>query len=325
MDGQENREQQVERWYRTRRPYLFSIAYRMLGSATDAEDAIQDVFVSLQRIERDEAEEIRNEKAYLAKLIVNRCLNHLKSAGRRKEDYVGEWLPIPIVDRSEPLPEDAAERKEDISYALLVLLERLNPLERAAFVLRETMDCDYSEIAMLLDQSETNCRQLVSRAKRKLETDRKGEGSSGLPAAWASRSEHPKELELVRRFVSAFSRGQIEELASLLTEDAILLMDGGGRVHAAINPIYGRERSLALLKAMYSNSLAGARFEHVETKEAGPSIAAWREDRLIALLMFDWGPDRDSGESLRRLFTIYNPDKLKLLGLAPPAEAGAQS
>ncbi|THF74509.1 sigma-70 family RNA polymerase sigma factor [Cohnella fermenti] len=317
MEKVAGREERIEGWYRTLRPYLFSIAYRMLGSAADAEDAIQDAFVSLQRMDDNAVETIQSGQAYLAKLVVNRCLNFLKSAGRRKEDYVGEWLPLPILDRSQPSPEESAERKEEISYALLVLLEMLNPLERAAFVLRETMDCDYAEIAALMGRSEANCRQLVSRAKRKLDAGRKGDSRSELPAAAPARSGRLKEFELVRRFASAFSGGRIEELAALLTEDAILLMDGGGRVHSAINPIYGRGRALALLKAMFSNSLAGARFEFVDAKEAGPAIAAWQGDRLAAFLMFDWREREEQGEGmlLRHLFTIYNPDKLALLGL----------
>ncbi|RUS48312.1 sigma-70 family RNA polymerase sigma factor [Cohnella sp. AR92] len=333
----EGREARIVRWYGTLRAYLFSIAYRMLGSATDAEDAIQDVFVKLQRMEDVELGQIRQERAYLAKLLVNRCLNFLKSAGRRKEDYVGEWLPLPIVDRTAPSPEDAAERKEDISYALLVLLEKLNPVERAAFVLRETMDCDYAEIAALLDKSEANCRQLVSRSKRKLEAERRleaercgarGNGNQELPAP--IRANRPQELELVRRFLDAFSRGQPEELASLLMEDTVLLMDGGGRVHAAINPIYGRKRALALLKAMYSVSLAGARFEFVETREAGPAIAAWQGDRFAAILMFEWAqeaPKTGEEPQLRHLYTIYNPDKLKLLrpDVAPKASEAPDS
>lgn len=285
----------AELWYREWRSYLFSIAYRMLGSPADAEDAVQDVFLTLQSA--GTAGEIRHAKTYLAKMIVNRCLNVLGSAARRRETYVGPWLPEPLVDASAVLPEEAAELGESISYAFLVLLEKLAPLERAVFVLRETYGYGYNEIASLVEKSEAICRQIHSRAKRRLS------GDPSVP--WQGETE--RERGLARRFVAAFQGGRTEELVRLLTEDAVMMTDGGGKVHAAINPIYGRTRSLALLGAMAKRSMKGARFEEARIA-GGIGLAVWREERLAAFMCFDWN---GADEPLRRIYTIFNPDKLE--------------
>lgn len=294
----------MERWYKEHRSYLFAIAYRMLGTPSDAEDVVQDVFLSLQNA--DAAEAIRHGKAYLARMTVNRCLNVLGSAAKRRETYVGPWLPEPLVDTSVPRPDEAAELGEAVSYAFLVLLDKLAPLERAVFVLRETFGCDYREIASLTDKSEANCRQIYSRAKRRLA------GEPAEPRAMPAR----EELVLVRRFVAAFRGGRTEELVRLLTEDAVMMTDGGGKVHAAINPIYGRDRSLALLAAMGRRSMKDARFEEVAT-DGGIGLAIWRDERLVAFMGFDW---RGANEPLRRVYTIFNPDKVERIRsqLAPP-------
>lgn len=285
----------TERWYREWRPYLFSIAYRMLGSQADAEDVVQDVFLTLQNA--GQAEAVQNPKHYLGRTVVNRCLNVLGSAARRREAYVGPWLPEPLIDASAPLPDEAAELGETVSYAFLVLLEKLAPLERAVFVLRETYGCGYAEIASLVDKSEANCRQIYSRAKRRLARE---------PVV-PRRNATERERGLARRFVSAFGGGRMEELVRLLTEDAVVITDGGGKVHAAINPIYGRTRSLALLEAMAKRSMKGARLEEVPIPD-GIGVAVWRDERLIAFMCFDWN---GTDEPLRRVYAIYNPDKLE--------------
>jgi RNA polymerase sigma factor (sigma-70 family) len=249
---------QVEQWYREFKSYLFTIAYRMLGSTADAEDVVQDVFVALQKA--DPADPIRHERAYLARMTVNRSLNVLNASARKREQYIGPWLPEPLVDTANPLPDEAAERGETVTYAFMVLLEKLAPLERAVFVLRET----------------------------------------------------DEERRLLRRFVAAFRSGRAQELVSLLAEDAILMSDGGGKVRTAINPIYGRTRSIALLSALASRSLKEVRFEEIPIA-GGAGLAAWLGDKLTAFLIFDGSGEE---EPIRRIYAIYNPDKLERLSLS---------
>lgn len=291
---------QWEERYRKYRSAVFAIAYRMLGSAADAEDVVQDVFLSVPDAGPEGADDpIRHEKAYLSRMAVNRCLNLLNSSARKRETYVGPWLPEPLVRSEDDLPEEAAERGEAVSYAFMVLLEKLGPLERAVFVLRETLGYDYAAIAGLVGKSEANCRQIYGRAKRKL--------GDGAPVR--EPLDFAKQRGLVRGFVESFREGRTQELVRLLASDAVLMTDGGGKVRAAVNPIYGRDRGLALLAAMAKGSMKGARFEEVAFG-GGIGLAAWQGDRLHAVIAFDWSGE---DEPLRNLFTIFNPDKLALI------------
>jgi len=308
----------VEAWYRKYRSYLFTIAYRMLGTISDAEDVVQDLFVTLSQQASAVSPggvPIRREKAYLAKMAVNRCLNLLQSAAKRREAYVGPWLPEPLADTAHPLPPEAAERVENVSYAFMFLLERLTPLERAVFVLRETMGYEYAELASLLDKSEANCRQLLSRAKRKLE-------AAGRPEP---KPLTERERGLVQRFVAAFRAGRADELIRLLADDAVMLSDGGGKVRAAINPIYGPERILRLLHRIASHRLPGSRFTEFPVG-GGIGLAAWDGDLLTAVFCFEWKDGGEDGErTLRRIYSLFNPDKLARIRpmLVPPEGAPA--
>ncbi|PTM59438.1 sigma-70 family RNA polymerase sigma factor [Desmospora activa] len=154
---------QLEQLYEHYQSLLFGVAYRMLGSISDAEDIVQDVFLSLQQQEIDK---ISHVKAYLIKMTTNRCLNLLGSARHKREEYVGPWLPEPLLDQQQPA--DIIERNESISYAFLVLMEQLSPIERAVFILRESLGFEYEAIADILDKTTSNCRKIMSRAKRKL-------------------------------------------------------------------------------------------------------------------------------------------------------------
>ncbi|MBB6733361.1 RNA polymerase sigma factor SigJ [Cohnella zeiphila] len=306
----------IELWYREYRPYLFTIAYRMLGTVSDAEDIVQDLFLSLSAAAAAPGgEPIRREKAYLARMAVNRCLNFLNSAAKRRETYVGPWLPEPLVDTANPLPPDAAERGEAVSYAFMVLLERLAPAERAVFVLRETMGYEYAEIASLVGKSEANCRQLFSRARRKLDAERSEETK---PMAG-------RELVLVRRFVAAFRGGRADELVRLLADDAVMFTDGGGKVRAAINPIYGPDRVEKLLSRIAFSRLHTSRLTEVPIA-GGIGLAAWDEDRLTAFFCFEWSEgDEHGNRALRRIYNLFNPDKLAGVRLALPSPGPAQS
>jgi RNA polymerase sigma-70 factor, ECF subfamily len=203
------------------RPLLFSIAYRMLGSVMDAEDVVQEAFLRWQRAPRAE---VRSPKAYLSAVVTRLCIDQLRSARKRREEYVGPWLPEPL-----PTEPDTAAIDESLSMAFLILLESLNPTERAVFLLREVFD--YEEISRLVGKSEANCRQIARRARDSI-------------AARRPRFESSPEQEerLLGSFLEASLDGDMESLVSVLSEDVTLWSDGGGKTRAALNPIHGANR-----------------------------------------------------------------------------------
>jgi RNA polymerase sigma-70 factor (ECF subfamily) len=300
--GQQARQVHVEQLYASYRPYLLDMAYRMLGSVSDAEDAVQDLFAAL---DKERLPNVSNPKAYLAKGLTHRCLNVMKSAARRKVTYVGEWLPEPWTET----PDNAMaeiERREDISYAFLVMLERLTPLERAVVVLREAFDCDYAEIAGMLDKTETACRKILSRAKKKL-------GNRVQPAPY-----HPQgEQELVQRWVSAIASGRIGDILDLIAEDAVLVTDGGGKTRAAINPIYGRVRVAALLQTMAARRFKDARLYGARIN-GSIGIVAVEDGRLTGVTCFDWNEDG----TVQNVYAVLNPEKLERIAVPAPAYIG---
>jgi RNA polymerase sigma factor (sigma-70 family) len=313
----------VEELYGSYKSYLFAIAYRMLGTVSDAEDAVQDVFVSLHGLR---LKEITNPKAYLGKMITNRCLNLLGSARRKREAYVGPWLPEPVTGLQENHPLAALEQEEHLSYAYMLMLERMTPMERAVVILREVLQFDYGEVAAMTDKSEVSCRKIASRARKKLEgvppesgpghrpESGAGPGSGAKPGAKPKPGSGPeahaaKEVQ-VRRFVAAFKRADMKELLELLNEDAVLLSDGGGKVRAAVNPIISRPRVLALLSAMASRSMAMAE-ARVVTVNGGPGILFTIDGLIRAVMSFRWSPDL---ERIERIYTVMNPEKLAHLG-----------
>src|SRR6266567_4272298 len=212
------------------RPYLFSIAYRMLGSAMDAEDMVQETYL---RYQTTPAEPIRSLKAYLTTIIIRLCMDQLHLARRKREVYVGPWLPEPILTTTTPSSEDPAEsvdREESISLAFLVLLEQLQPFERAVFLLREVFEYGFAEIAAMLDKSEAACRRSFSRAKKHLREHR--------PRFPASRETH---RQLLSGYFQAVQTGEMTPLINLLSENVTLWADGGGKIkQAALRPIAGR-------------------------------------------------------------------------------------
>lgn len=209
------------------RPLLFSIAYRMLGSVADAEDITQEAYLRWLRAAQ---QDVRSPKAYLSTVVTRLCLDRLRSARARRESYVGPWLPEPLL--AGPVPETGDDALDDsLSMAFLVLLESLTPSERAVFLLREVFGYDYAEVASLVGKSEANCRQLARRAKQSVKARR---------PRFESTSE--QEERLMRRFLEASVEGDMEGLLSLLSEDAILYSDGGGKTRAALNPVLGADK-----------------------------------------------------------------------------------
>lgn len=300
------------------RKLLRSVAYKMLGSLTDAEDIVQDVFAEL---ETKRVSPILNARAYLLKMVTNRCINMLKSARKTREVYTGPWLPEPEVRNMDETPEGLAMRAESISYALLVLLERLSPLERAVFILRETLDYDYRDIAELLGKSNDSCRKLHSRAKRKINPEgNRGqeEATSGRESSFAlpvedirADSLHAGQAEtLARSFMNAALTGNFESFVGMLADEARLYMDGGGKVKAAVFPIIGSGRILAFLNGIASKSLR-SKHQLLVNVNGQPGLLLIRDGELFGVLSFQF----DSKLRPVRLFMVSNPEKLKQVTL----------
>ncbi|WP_405152952.1 sigma-70 family RNA polymerase sigma factor [Paenibacillus sp. FSL K6-0108] len=277
--------------------YAFSIAYRMLGSVVEAEDIVQDCFAELQSKSLDD---IRNAKSYIAKLVVNRSLNLLNSARNQRESYVGEWLPEPMSDgEMGNNPEATVQQKEMISYAYLVMLEQLSPIERAVFVLREAFQYEYPEIAEWLGKSESNCRQIFSRARRKL-PDR-------LPPMELSSADYAAKEQLLARFTTAFLNYDVSEMLELLAEQPVFTADGGGRVHTVMRTMRVHKGVLALLTSRRVLTRLRER-EWVPTIINGePHFALLENGQLTEVLCLEL----DSlGERIEGLYLVVNPDKL---------------
>ncbi|RIX60339.1 RNA polymerase sigma-70 factor [Paenibacillus nanensis] len=297
--------------YQTYRPLLLSIAYRMLGSVTHAEDLVQDAFLTVQQQERSkENPSVRNLKAYLCKIVTNRCLDYLKSARKKREVYVGPWLPEPLVqDYSAAVisgsnagqdPIQTIELEDTISYAFLVMLERLTPIERAVFILREAFDYDYREIADFVNRTEIGCRKIYSRLKRKIQDDEK----AAEPAA----NEHADQL--VMRFLHAASTGDMEGLFAMLSEDIVLYSDGGGKVFAAIKPIETSKRVLAFIQGLASKDDGAGSVRLVKVNgQLGFVLSTPSEPfPTVVSLAFKDG-------LVHKMYLVRNPDKLTHLRL----------
>lgn len=296
----------VESSYASYRAYLVGLAYRLLGSVSDAEDVVHELYASMLA---ERPASVSHLKAYLTKAVTHRCLNLRKSAAKRRVSYVGEWLPEPWIEPPGSIADDI-ERRDEVSYAFLVMLEKLTPLERAVLVLREALDYEYEEIAGILDRSEAACRQLLSRAKKKLgpggrRPDGRRPGERAARAVQATPFHPPGEQQRVQRWVSALSTGNIDEILDLIAEDAVLVTDGGGKVLAAINPIYGRRRAAALLKAMANRKYREARLYPARVNGAW-GVVAVQGDEVIGVGCFDWNADGTA----QHVYFVFNPDKL---------------
>lgn len=279
----------------TYRPLLFSIAYRMLGSATEAEDVVQEAF--LRYVTRPEEAGVRSPKALLTTIATRLCLDQLKSARARRERYVGEWLPEPVLTADQQLaPLETAEQRESISLGFLVLLERLSPAERAVFVLREAFGYAYDEIGPMVARSGDACRQLHHRAVRRL-----AEGRPRFESAPAA------QRLLAEQFLAAAQGGDARALADLLSIDAVHISDGGGQVAAAMRPIEGPERIVRFLLGMLAKAPPDARIVLTELN-AEPGYVVFFGASPTSAGAFDMVDGR-----IRTIRAIANPDKLAYL------------
>ncbi|WP_179031412.1 sigma-70 family RNA polymerase sigma factor [Paenibacillus kribbensis] len=295
---QESVDLSLEELYQKYRKYSFAIAYRMLGTVTDAEDVVQDCFVEL---ENKPLNDIQNPKAYVAKMTMNRCLNLLNSARKQRETYVGQWLPEPLGESAD-LPAEWLERKDMISYAFLVLLEQLKPIERAVFVLREAFQYDYKDIAELLGKTESNCRQLFSRSRRILSS-----GESVLAAPASNPQNNAARIKLLERFTSAFLAYDVTAMLELLAEQPAFVADGGGNVHTVMRPMVVRKGVLALLTSRRVLTALRER-ELVHTVINGElQLAFLQEGKVKEALCIRLTPD---GEHIQDFYLMINPDKL---------------
>ncbi|WP_372637197.1 RNA polymerase sigma factor SigJ [Cohnella sp.] len=283
----------VAQAYEQHRSALFGLAYRMLGMATDAEDIVQDVFAQYMQTDMDG---IANEKAYLAKMTANRCINLLKSSRRKRETYIGEWLPEPLPDGERTA--DPAERRESIGYAYLVLLQKLTPLERAIYVLKETLGFEYADIADMLGRTEASCRKTFSRAKAKM-------GDDAVQPRQGEAAEETKE-RFVEAFLRASETGNFKPLLEFLLDDVILVSDGGGKARAAIYPIVGVKRVTAFFEGLSAKGSFKEGFGRM-LLNGEPGIAQRMDERISKTICAEWEP---GGSRIRRLYLVVNPDKL---------------
>lgn len=275
------------------RPLLFSIAYQMLGSATEAEDAIQDAYVRYAVLPRAE---VRSPRQYLSTVVSRLCLDRLKSARAKREQYVGPWLPEPVVTSGageDPLR--GVERREAVSLAFLCLMESLTPAERAVFLLREVFEYPYDEIAAVLEMTSAACRQLFHRARERVRQHR--------PRFTAAPD---RQREFIDRFLSAAQAGDIGSFENLLAEDVVYRSDGGGKASAARKPVHGREAVARLLYALTRQAPARGDFSlTIEEINGEPALIVWLGEQLDSIVSFHLDEERIAG-----IDAIRNPDKL---------------
>jgi RNA polymerase sigma-70 factor (ECF subfamily) len=273
------------------RPLLFSIAYRMLGSVMDAEDIVQEAFVRWQQA--SEAE-VRSPKAYLSAIVTRLCIDQLRSARAQREEYVGPWLPEPLPSERAPDVAHTAVLEESLSMAFLVLLESLTPTERAVFLLREVFDYDYDEISHLVGKSEANCRQIAHRAREYV-------------AARRPRFERSPEQEerLTGSFLDACMGGDMEGLLELLAEDIVLWSDGGGKAHAALNPIHGSDRVARFFLGILGKTPPGLVVRQTRVNGQPGIIGYYADGQPQSVTTFDI-----AGERIRAIHILVNPEKL---------------
>src|SRR3954447_8447351 len=286
------------------RPLLFSIAYRMVGSVGDAEDLVQEAFLRFHR-EEQEGTEIGSAKAFLTTVTTRLAIDHLRSARVQREQYVGEWLPEPLLVDPGPSPAERAEMSDTLSMAFLVLLENLSPLERAVFLLHDVFGYSFAEIAGTVEKSEDNCRQIATRARKAVD--------AGRPRFDPSEEERRRVVE---QFFMALA-GDGGDVASLLADDVVPHADGGGKAPAIARPLVGGDR----VGRFWSNLMrqaarVGGTVDFVSVNGQPGAILRAPEGGIVSVVSFDVG-----GGRITQIRAVLNPDKLRHLGEVADAAA----
>jgi len=270
------------------RPLLFSIAYRMLGSASEADDILQDAWL---RARQDEDADVRSPRAYLTTIVTRLCIDHLRSAERNRMEYPGPWLPEPLAEPNQ----ESAELASSLSTAFLVVLERLAPTERAVFLLREVFELDFDEIAASVGKSEANTRQILTRARRRLGEPR--------PRFRMSRQD---SVDIVQQFRHACVTGNVEELLAVLHADATLIADGGGKALAAPRPVIGADRIAEFVIDIVGKMRWSESDPRLVTINGAPGLLLRHPTFGNGTYSFDITDGR-----IRAIYVVRNPDKLR--------------
>ena len=287
------------------RGLLFSVAYRMLGSVADAEDMLQETFLRWQQAS---IEEIRSPRAFLVTIISRLSINHLQSARVEREEYFGEWLPEPLLTDDGKDPLSLLRMDETLSMAFLVLLERLTPVERAVFLLREVFEYEYAEIASMLGQSEVNCRQLLRRARQHVR--------SMTPRFAASRR---KQTELLERFLRATGSGDIDGLLDLLSADVVLYADGGGKGPAVPNAIHGADKVARGILGGLDKLVPKRVVRRIVEVNGQPGVAGYLDGKPFSVITLEGEGDHGTTggttgrTTIRAIYMVTNPEKLSRL------------
>ncbi|GIP40580.1 RNA polymerase sigma factor SigJ [Paenibacillus sp. J31TS4] len=283
----------IETLYKLYKTPLFSLAYRMLGSVMDAEDIVQEAFLAYEQLPDSAA--IHNERAFLYKIVTNRCLDLLRSSAKKREQYVGPWLPEPLIEKQalEGDPSDAYLQRESISTAYLLLLQQLNAVERAVFLLREIFHYSYEEVAEMVGKSSANCRQIYHRAKKGIHFD-----PDQLPSV-STAERHIKE------FVDSLLQGNTSKLLELVSENVVFYSDGGGKVIAAQIPIVGFDKVIQLLQnllRMYEGKYASSFF----IVNGLPGVRVKTDENIQYIYSFAF-----KNNQIQAIYAVANPDKLR--------------
>lgn len=295
------------------RRLLFSVAYRLLGTAADAEDMVQDAWIKWSAADRSQ---VADPKAYLARIVTNLALERLRSTRHKRETYVGPWLPEPILTDPSPSTStadvaEAVTATESVSMAMLVVLETLSPLERAVFVLKEVFDFSHAEIAEAVERSEAAVRQAAHRAREHVRARR--------PRFTAG---HAHRREATERFLAAATGGDINTLMELLSPDVTLWTDGGGKVRQALRPVVGAQTVASWFAAIGTVTYQGVTPAEMKTELAeingGPGLLFTGPDRVVATVTFDFGADG----RITVIHNVANPDKLQAVTTGATHEIG---
>ncbi len=273
------------------RPLLFSIAYRMLGTVTDAEDMVQETFL---RWQQTASETVRSAKTYLTTIITRLCIDHMRSARVQREQYVGTWLPEPMLTQPSDNSIDLMELADSLSIAFLAVLERLSPIERAVFLLRDVFEYDYEEIGQMVGKSPSNCRQILRRAKQHLAAER-----PRFPVS------HQQQEQITTKFFDASTKGDLPGLLTLLAKDVTFWSDGGGKVVATLKPLHGAMKVARFLLAVQGKWLATARSDLTKINGQSGIITRVGGEIHCAIVL------EIADGYIQSIYSVRNPDKLK--------------